>query len=333
MNRARANPTAEGVWLATSDDPDVAGGRNWFGVDTELLQAEFASYSPKPPAAFDVRLYEAAKEHSEWMIEVDKQSHGGPPDWPADTAQLGRIPLHGFTYNGAGGNIFAKAQSAVNAHAAFNIDWGNSPPDGMQDSRGHRKAIMAIDYLFSNVGIAMLNANVTSNVGPLVVTGNYCVAATWVADHYNRFLVGTVWEDMDGNGMYDPGEGFADITVQPDHGTYTAVTSNSGGYAIPITEAGTYEVTFSGPSLPATMKTAIVGDVSVLLDLQLLMKGDVNGDGSVNLADATLALQVMSGLNPAGIHPDYASADVNGDGQVGWVEVMYIIQVVLGPRS
>jgi hypothetical protein len=270
------------------------------------------------------------------MIEVDDQSHGGTQDdYPADTAQLGRIDTYGFHKNGAAGNIFAKAQSALNAHAAFNIDWGYSPPDGMQDTRGHRKAIMGVDVAYPNVGIAMVSENnpATTNVGPLVVTDDFAVASTSSADHYNRFLVGTVWKDMNTNGMYDPGEGFGNVTVMPNHGTFFAVTSNSGGFAIPIIEAGTYQVTFSGPALPATMKTAIVGEVSVLLDLQLLAKGDINGDGNVNLADATLALQVMSGLYPEGIHPDYASADVNGDGQIGWAEVMYIMQVVLGPRS
>ncbi|MBW2683973.1 MAG: hypothetical protein JRC69_10515, partial [Deltaproteobacteria bacterium] len=33
MNRARSNPTREGVWLAGSTDPNVARGRDYFGVD------------------------------------------------------------------------------------------------------------------------------------------------------------------------------------------------------------------------------------------------------------------------------------------------------------
>jgi hypothetical protein len=335
INRARANPTAEGVWLATTNISDIASGRSYFQVNVALLQSEFASYAAKPPAAFDRRLYDAAKEHSEWMIEVDDQSHGGTQDdYPEDTFQFNRIKAHGFNYNGARGNVFARAQSALNAHGALNIDWGSNA-DGMQTGRGHRQAIMAIDNTYSNVGIAMVEANVTTHVGPLVVTDNFCVANTGYLDHYNRFLVGTVWADLNGNAMYDPGEGIDSVTVMPDHGTYFAVTANSGGYAVPILSDGTYQVTFSGPSLPAVMKTANVGSVSVLLDLQLFEKGDINGDGNIDLTDVLVALQVISGLNPEGVDlENYASsgADVNGDRKIGWEEVVYIVQRVKGRR-
>jgi hypothetical protein len=36
MNRARQNPAAEGVWPATSNEPDVAGGRTFFQVNLTL---------------------------------------------------------------------------------------------------------------------------------------------------------------------------------------------------------------------------------------------------------------------------------------------------------
>lgn len=68
--------------------------------------------------------------------------------------------------------------------------------------------------------------------------------------------------------LYDPGEGIGDVTVMPDQGTYYALTSNSGGYALPITAAGRYEVTFSGGGLSENVvATVMVGDDSVLLDL------------------------------------------------------------------
>ncbi len=51
---------------------------------------------------------------------------------------------------------------------------------------------------------------------------------------------------------------------------------------------------------------------------------------SDTIADAILALQVMSGMNPAVICSDYASsgADVNGDRKIGMKEVLYILQKV-----
>jgi len=61
-----------------------------------------------------------------------------------------------------------------------------------------------------------------------------------------------------------------------------------------------------------------------------LAMGDVNNDLTVNLADAVLALQVISSIIPADrVH---ASADVNGDGKIGLAEVIYILQKVAWTR-
>jgi hypothetical protein len=45
-------------------------------------------------------------------------------------------------------------------------------------------------------------------------------------------------------------------------------------------------------------------------------------------ADPILASNVLSGMNPAGILPDYptSGADINGDGQIGFEEIIYILQ-------
>jgi hypothetical protein len=256
MNRARANPALEGVWLATSSDPEIAGGRDWFGVNLTLLQNEFAGYPAKPPAAFDVRLYTAAKAHSDDLIARDAQDH---------TGQFARIVSAGFIYSYCRGNVFAYASSSLNAHAAWNIDWGYGD-DGMQDGRGHRLAVMSLpDAAYTNVGLALVyEDDPTTDVGTYVSTGNYCNAGN-VANQFNRFIVGTVWRDQDGDDFYDPGEGLGGVTVTPDLGTYYAITADSGGYAIPATE-GTYQVTFSGAV--AGVRTVVVGSVSALLDFQ-----------------------------------------------------------------
>jgi hypothetical protein len=224
MNRARANPTQEGIWLATMNDPDVAAARKYFGVDLDLLRAEFAATTVKPPAAFDVRLYNAAKSHSDYLISINGSDH---------TGQFDRIDAEGFHYLAARGNVFAYCKAALYGHAGFNIDWGYGSDDsGMQDDRGHRKAVMSIDGSYTNVGIAVVpESSPSTAVGPLVVTGNYCNANPSYAVHYNLFIVGTVWEDKDGDSFYDPGEGIGGVTVMPSHGNYFAITAKSGGYA------------------------------------------------------------------------------------------------------
>ncbi len=260
MNEARQDPVAEGVWLATSSHPDVAGGRSGYGVDLDLLQAEFAAIAPAPPAAFDRRLYEASLAHSLDLIDRDEQDHEG---------QFDRVDASGFVHDGGRASVFSFADSALNAHAAFNIDWGPGDGTGMQPGRGHRAAIMG-DY--SNVGIAMVpEGNPGTEVGPLVTSAVYLYAYPPVADHYNRFLVGTVWEDLDEDGAYDPGEGLGDVTVTPSSGSFFAVTGASGGYAIPILAPGSYDVTFSGGDLAGSYeRTIAIGATSELLDLDPL---------------------------------------------------------------
>jgi hypothetical protein len=296
MNRARSNPTVEGIWLATiydqyitytpgcsqmTEDIDfcyIAGALDHWNVDLDLLQIEFAGYDTKPPAAFDVRLYLAAKTHSEFLIRIDGQNH---------TDQLNRIDDENFSYARVRGNVFSYSLSAIYGHAAFNVDWGDDEGSGMQPGRGHRLAIMSIDGDYTNVGIAAVpQLDSATSVGPLVITGNYCEANTFADNHYNRFLVGTVWTDKDDDNFFDPGEGIGDVTVMPDQGTYYAITSSAGGYALPITAPGTYEVTFAGGSAlnGDVVKTVMIGDGSVLLDLLVDSKSasaadDASGGG------------------------------------------------------
>lgn len=257
MNRARANPAAEGGWLATTPHADIAFARGWFGVDTNLLQQEFLGYTPKPPAAFDRRLWAAAAVHSRDLIARDAQDH---------INQYSRIDDAGFSSWSYRGNVYSYADSGIHAHAAFNIDWGFEP-DGMQSGRGHRMAIMSVDGAYTNVGIAVVGeTDPVTDVGPYVVTGNFAYAAEGEDDHFNTFIIGTVWEDGNGNGLYDVGEGLAGVTVQADNNSFYAVTGTAGGYAFPAGD-GSYDVRFSGTLLASTViKPVTVFGASVLLD-------------------------------------------------------------------
>lgn len=58
------------------------------------------------------------------------------------------------------------------------------------------------------------------------------------------------------------------------------------------------------------------------------MLGDIDGDRSVDLYDAMLALMISAGIQPA--QQIVMAADVNGDGKIGLVEALYILQKVGG---
>jgi hypothetical protein len=61
------------------------------------------------------------------------------------------------------------------------------------------------------------------------------------------------------------------------------------------------------------------------------IKGDVNGDGVVDLTDTILALKAIS-ANPSG-EPIHIESDVDSDGKMGLAEAIYILQYVGGLRE
>ena len=62
----------------------------------------------------------------------------------------------------------------------------------------------------------------------------------------------------------------------------------------------------------------------------ILTKGDVNGDGEVDLADLVLSLRVLVGISAPDVH---RGADVNGDGRIGVAEAIYILGKTAGLRD
>ncbi len=319
LNRARVNPSQEGYWLAIMDESDVVSARSYFNVNLTVLQDEFDSYTAKPPAAFDSRLYEAARLHNLYLITEDTQSHDG---------QVELVQAQDFHFQYWRGNVYSYSKSAVYGHVGFNIDWGSGTDDGMQDPRGHRMGIMSIDHNYSNVGIAVTpENNAGTSVGPLVVTQNFCTALAYFPDHSNRFIVGTVWQDANNNDQYDPGEGLAGVQVMPDGGSYYAVTADSGGYAFPV-ETGTYDLVFSGGMLEASHSITVeVLAESVLVDYKLPpLPGNINSDEVVDLTDAMIVLRMLTGQT-SGTTVEL-NADVDGNGYLGMPDVLYILQQV-----
>ncbi len=265
MNRARANPAAEGLFLTNSGDTGINSGISFFQISPTQIRNEFAAIPAQPPASFDRRLYDASRTHSLDLIARDAQDHEN---------QFTRITASGFVWNSANVSVFSYSKSALDAHGALNIDWGYPRPpggDGMQAGRGHRAAIMSNQStLLTNVGFALVaESNPGTDVGPFVFSGAYCSASN-AATHSNRFLVGTVWKDLNGNSRYDAGEGLNQVRVQPDSGPWHAITGLAGGWAIPVSTAATYTLTFSGPPLiNPLMRTATVGSSSVLADVKI----------------------------------------------------------------
>ena len=57
----------------------------------------------------------------------------------------------------------------------------------------------------------------------------------------------------------------------------------------------------------------------------IVMRGDINRDGSITIEDILLALKVASGESPEGVEKD---ADIDGDTLIGLAEALYGLEKV-----
>jgi hypothetical protein len=301
INRARANPAAEGQWLVAlaQTDPVIAAATRTWNLNRFLQVID--SFGPEPPLAFNPGLIEAARDHDAAMLAANDQFHSPPGSLnnsQVATAANGQAYYPTNTSSWATGeNIFAysgnlptnsSTQDYVDYFdAAFFLDWGN--PDF-----GHLENLLAPGpaesspgtLAFSEIGIGLLTgvtptvppaannpipANAGLNVGPDLVTQEF----GWRSGA--AFLTGVVFNDSNHDNFYTPGEGLGGVTIQAvgqsGQGTFQTQTWAAGGYSLAL-PPGTYAVTASGGSLPATEATTVtIGQDNVAWNIQLPLTG------------------------------------------------------------
>jgi uncharacterized protein YkwD len=286
VNRARANPAAEGqrlLAIAKSDPTIEAALAGW---DASAFLQQMNAHGPLPPLAFNVRLGEAARAHDLAMVAANAQVHTEPgtlarPTAPDQLAPDGQpyYPTGDSSWTTAE-NVFAYSDNLADPHGktlddffhdAFLLDWGNPDFGHLRNLMlpGPSAATAAGGYAISEIGIGIVTdvhptapptanpeiaANAGINVGPALVTEEF----GWRSGH--EFLTGAIYADRAGDGFYLPGEGLAGVTVSAvglhGEGTYSAQTWGSGGYSLDL-PAGSYAVTASGGGLASTRTTTI----------------------------------------------------------------------------
>ena len=253
INRARANPTAEGGRLATTTDANVIGAYTSFGVNLVLMQAQFALIPAQPPYSMNAALLNAARAHSQNMLQNNYQGHTGP-----DGVLSARLAGYTSGANGwsIGENVYAYSKSVWYGHAGFEVDWGGTAlTGGMQSPPGHRQNIHNQDFREVGVGVVLGSNGGAGGVGPELVTQDFGTKGGLLP-----FVTGVVYRDLNGNGFYDPGEGIGGVTVTIANVNNYAVTAASGGYSVPVPGSGNYNVTFSGGSVPANQQSVSVSN-------------------------------------------------------------------------
>lgn len=221
INRARANPAAEAARLGIGLNDGLAAGT--------------ISPDPKPPYTFHPLLINAARGHTAWMLSSGTFSHtGAGGSSPGD-----RMTAAGYVFSGSSGwgeNIAWGGTSGTVDVLAHTI----ARHDELFRSSGHRTNIC--DDFMRDTGLG-IQVGAYKQLNALMATQKFARSGSYA----DPKVTGVVFEDRDGDAFYDPGEGLAGVTVVPEGGGWEAVTSASGGYAVPYAgSSGTLAVTFSG---------------------------------------------------------------------------------------
>ena len=220
INRARSDPAAEAAR---------------FGIElNEGLAPGTVSPSPKEPLAPNQLLINAARAHSQDMIDRNFFDHTNPDGKnPRD-----RMVAAGYTPRWWGENIADGYPNEFWFHKALFL------------SPGHRTNILSEN--FREIGVGLIHGEY------YFVTGTEKFASR----DGNAFLTGVVFSDHflgDNFLSYDESLGNVTVTAQRDGGgaTYTTTTGPSGGYSLQV-PAGTYDLKAEGGDLNETI---IVSDV------------------------------------------------------------------------
>ena len=286
INRARANPAAEGQRLLAIARTDPTIEAALAGWDASAFLQQINAHGPLPPLAFNPRLVAAAHAHDLAMVAANAQIHTIPgslarPSSPNELAPDGQpyYPTGDSSWTTAE-NVFAYSGNLADPHGkalddyfheAFLLDWGNPDFGHLRNLMlpGPSTASTAGGYAVSEIGVGIITdaqpnssptpnpeiaANRGLNVGPALVTEEF----GWRSGH--QFLTGAIFNDHDGTGFYSPGEGLAGVTISAiglhGEGTFSTRTWGSGGYSLDL-PAGGYTVTASGGGLESPRTTTI----------------------------------------------------------------------------
>ena len=260
INRARANPGAEGARLAATTDADVLSAYSFFTVDKVMMQSEFNALPVLPPLAPHASLTAAARGHSVWLLANATQSHDETN--PANTPYT-RMTAAGYTFSTAGENVYSYAKSVWYGHAGFQVDWGYGGPGGMQTGRGHRANIHNASFREIGVGVA-LGSN--GGVGPQLVTQDFGARSPSPS-----LGVGVAYYDLNENNFYDIGEGISGLDVNVSGvSDFYCKTAIGGGWVVPVPEtAAIRTVTFSGLNVNQTVSLTFPASANAKVDLKL----------------------------------------------------------------
>jgi uncharacterized protein YkwD len=305
VNRSRADALVEAQRLRNETNPDVLSAYSFYGINPQNIVNQYNTSVSNglfpqhaQPLSFQPALITAATLHTQDQYQNQFQGHDSSNNPPAPF-QPGytlsqRLSAVGYPFTAAAENVFSTSLSDLYGHDGFEVDWGNvsNPSDphynpafngqGMQNPAGHRLNLHNPDL--KEIGIGVINGT-NGSVGPQVITEDLGSSGD------TRYVTGVVYQDLNHNNFYDVGEGRSGVRVDVVGSAYYAISTTSGAYSVPVSQDGTYAVTFTGGGFQTFSTNAtIAGGLNVKIDdlVTPTLTGDYNGNGIVDAADYTV---------------------------------------------
>jgi hypothetical protein len=275
INRARANGGAEATRLGLSglqEGPPSINGQGFTIANTAQ------------PLSWNALLLNCAQSRAEFLNDNDQFFSGQNPHTFMGTDPEQRINAAGYLmhlsteYNGptTSGGFFPGPENV-----AENVSIGSGPFTGAKlvatilqqhndlftdqtvAGRGHRMSTMLTYWREIGIGISAGSDNGQNKTWDSL----YTVQNFGRIANSTPFITGVVYQDTNGNGFYDPGEGIGGIRVDVPGSNFFAITSSSGGYSVPVPGNGNYTATFSGAAFGNVQKPVTVsGGLNAKLD-------------------------------------------------------------------
>jgi uncharacterized protein YkwD len=286
INRARANGGAEATRLQgfTSNGSPVFNGGLQEGPPNINGEAWTIS-NTNQPLSWNPLLFNCAQGHANNLNNGDQFFSGQNAHTFGGTTPSGRIAAAGYPdgfqteYNGP------TTQSGFvpgPENIATNVSIGSGPFTGAKliatilnqhnglftdttvSGRGHRMTTML--GFWREIGIG---TSAGTDFGQNQTWESlYTVQNFGTRTNPTPFITGVIYQDTNGNGFYDPGEGIGGVRIDVAGSSFFAISSSSGGYSVPVPGNGSFNVTFSGGGQATTQRTvSVAGSLNAKSDL------------------------------------------------------------------
>lgn len=267
LNALRADPPAfMDDYTAIVLDPMARGDCD---EGPEIL-SPLLNYAPRPPLAPNTLLAQAATSHATDMVTRDYFDHTSPEGvGPNARIRAAGFPLDGKVRTPRGTYRYDDARDANQTESLFQTQrwrtdaapaledhqWAdamdNLVADACVEGRGHRDHLLGNNPLAEHDRLVGIGWYVGQDAGEPGWYGWKLAVAieTAVPADNTRYVLGVVWEDLNGSGSYDVGEGLPGVEVSsPELGIWTR-TAAGGGYVLPLQRGAQGTLTAWGQSL------------------------------------------------------------------------------------